>query len=721
MLQGGSIISGIGRTGTPSELPAINADVGEPAACEEPNKFKNVFTGGLLSKRIGRPAFAEVGTVKPPHMYSFIPCNLKEEVRNIKGLFGRRVDSSASNSRTLSSSDSSNAWIGHQKFRDPKQWSPDTQSSGDSMVIDATAWSRPSYCQSRLQLNRQNDLSSAHPAMPMDVPSASYMAQPPGRQDSMQSVKMSSPSCALRQMSLDFPFRKRAVRSSSQMSIDGPPSPAPAVHPRPRDPERALSLVQQAEQFLKEIVGLSRHTPQDFPSVCHQGEMHLQAGNPLDSLDSSQPMSWSPPPPNNLGTKCRFFSGRELMGKIDGFGKIRTLLSRSKERGPSHIYSATVEKPYSRPVENFSRRPFLSRKRKPTLDSLDSHGIGLNEALDEALADSRSAKPPRMKRLRLRRRQDSGPSSLLFAPPSTEEHPPSEEKSVLSHSEPSNATTRPNRIKRVFQPDESHPREGEMKTRRRQRSPSPEADDELGDQKDRKKKRLRLNSGPSPVVGPSSQVNVAPTPERQLSFIEGLSLPRPFEEEPRRARHPHSSKMKGHERRRAGAAAAAVYTKAAKVHRNGRRGRLRASSEPLKPSSQFTQPVDNSIRVPAVNLSRLTQRALPPTPQLPTISPELNFEDAFGSRCDSPEQLDTDLPTISITCPSIESTSLRQPSRRGAGDCGPRRKSSDEVEFYLGDANDLGGFLAPGRRTGGTLGSFSGLWNALRDIERRTD
>ncbi|KIJ21458.1 hypothetical protein PAXINDRAFT_95034 [Paxillus involutus ATCC 200175] len=434
------------------------------------------------------------------------------------------------------------------------------------MVIDDTAWSHPSYCQSRLQLNQQNDLSSAYPAMSMDVPSASPVAQPACRQDSMQSVKMSSPSFALRQMSLDFPFRKRAVRSPSQMSIDGPPSPVPAVHPRPRDPERALSLVQQAEEFLKDIVGLSRHTPQEFPSVCHQGEMDLQAGNPLGSLDSSQPVSCSPPPLNNIRTKRRFPSGRELMGKINGLGKIRTLLSRSKERAPSpsHIYSATVAKPYSRPVESFSRRPFLSRKRKPTLDSLDPYGIGLDKALDEALADSRSAEPPRMKRLRLRRRQDSGPSSLLFAPPSAEEHSPPEEKSVLSYPEPSNATTR---IKRIFQPDESHPGEGQMKTRRRQRSPSPEADDEWDNQKDRKKKRLRLDPGPSPVAGPSSQVNVAPTPERQLSFIEGLSLPRPFEEEPRQARHPHSSKMKGHERRRAGAAAAAaVYTKAAKVH-----------------------------------------------------------------------------------------------------------------------------------------------------------
>jgi hypothetical protein len=121
MLQGGSIFSGIRRTGTLSGRPAINADVDEPTACEESNIFKNVFTGGLLSKRIGRPAFAEVGTVKPPHMYSFIPRDLKERVRNIKGLFGRGVDSSASNSRALSSGDSSNAWIGHQNFRYSKQ------------------------------------------------------------------------------------------------------------------------------------------------------------------------------------------------------------------------------------------------------------------------------------------------------------------------------------------------------------------------------------------------------------------------------------------------------------------------------------------------------------------------------------------------------------------------------------------------------------------------
>ncbi|KIK99880.1 hypothetical protein PAXRUDRAFT_822241 [Paxillus rubicundulus Ve08.2h10] len=699
MLQGGYIISGIRQTGTPSGRPATNADVDEPAF-----NSKNVFTGGLLSKRIGRPAFAEVGTAKPSHTHNFIPRDLKQEVRNIKGLFGRRVDSSASNSRTLSFGDFSNNWIGHQNFRDPNQRSPGTQPSGDSMVLDTTAWSPPSYCQSQLQLNQQNDLSSTYPVISMDAPSASLVV-PTGQQDSMQSVKMNSPSFSLRKMSLEFPFRKRAVRSSSQMSVDGPPSPVQAVHPRPRDPERALSLAQQAEQFFKEIVGLSRHTTQD-PPFRHQGETDLQPGDPL----------------NSLKTPRRFPSGRVLVGKINGLGKIRTLLSRSKERAPSHLYSATVTKPYSRPVESFPRRPFLSRKRKLTLSSLSPVGIGLDEVLNEALTDSRSAKPTRVKCPRLRRRQDSGPPSLLFAPPSAEEYFPPEGDCVLSHPEPSNATTCPHGIKRVFYPDESHPIEGQRKTRRRQRSPSPEADAEWDNQKDHKKKRLRLDSRPSPVVVPGSQVNVAPTPERQLSSIEGLPLPRPFQEEPRQARQPRSNKVKGHERYRAGAAAAdAVYTKATQVHRNGRRGRLRASSEPLRPSSQFMQPADNSLRVLAVNSSRLTQRALPSTPQLPAIPPEQSLEDTFISRCDSPEQLSANLPTISITYPSAQSTSMRQPSQRGAGDCGPRRKSSNGVDFYLGDAKDLGGFLATGRRTGGTLGSFAGLRNALRDIERGSD
>ncbi|KAF9229673.1 hypothetical protein BS17DRAFT_33681 [Gyrodon lividus] len=652
--------------------------------------------------------------MKAARLYSFIPRNLKEEVRNIKGLFGRSVDSPASNSRTLSPGAS-------RIDQNPRR--PKRGPSEDSMVIDATAWGRPVYCQGHLWLNQQNELPSTFPAMSMeviDISSASSAVQPPHRQDSMQSIKTSSPSFSLRQMSLDFPFRKCTVRSSSQMSVDGLPCPAPLVHPHPRDPER--SLVQQAEQFLK---GIS-DSPQDLPTVPHQGGMGLQSGDPPGSLDSSQPMAWSPPPSNDLEAKHRFSFGDEPMGKTKGLEKIRSLLSRSKEPVTSYNSNAVMAKPYSRPIiSSFSRRPFLSGKRGRTLEPLDPYVMGLDGTLDDAFAESRSTKPCPMKRPRLRRRQDSTPSSLLFAPPSAKGHCPPEEKDVLSRLEPSTATNWPHTIEYIFHP---HPK-GQRKTPRRQRSPSIEVHAGLDNRRtDRKKKRVRLDSWPSPVVGPNSQVNMAPTPERQLSLIQDLSLPRPFEEQPRQARQPRSSKMKGYERRRAGVAvAAAVYTGATKVRRNGRRGRLRASSEPPGSFSRLMEPVDNEIRVSAIKPSR-SQHALPPALQSPVIFPDPSFGDSSVPRCDSPDQIDHNgngsrhpsLPAIFVTHHSVDSTSTRRPIRRTAGDDGPRRESSDEVDFDLGDANDLRGFLVPvinDRGTAGTLESFASLWDALRDIE----
>ncbi|KAF9243789.1 hypothetical protein BU15DRAFT_71911 [Melanogaster broomeanus] len=667
---------GIRRTATSSEHPETDTDADDPMAYHEPNRFKSVL-GSLLPKRAGRPALAELGTTKPAHLRSLIPRGLKEEVRNIKGLFGRTDGSSANGPRTWSPRASRSAGTRNRTSRalnqrvgiEPQisQDVPieinghllDAQPSEDSMIVDDVAWSHPSYYQGHPQPDQRNESPAAFPVISIDVNSASSVAQPPPRQDSMQSVEMSSP---------PFPTR--------QMSIHENPAP-PQVYPCPRDPERTLSLLQQADQFLKDLIGESK----DLPAVPHQ-EIDLRSSDPLGSLDSSQPMAGVPPLSKTLA-KPRFPSGRKLMGKIRGLGSIRSLLSRSNEPTSSHNASTMMAKPYTRPVESSSSRlPFLSRKRKLTLDPLDSY-----------------------ERQRLWRRQDSGPSSLLFAPPSPKEHSPPDETIDLSHPGPSNGTSRPKTIMHILHPDESFPKDGQRQTRRRQRSLSSEADDERDNRKtDRKKKRVRLDSRPSPVAGPSSQADATTTtPEHQLSLIEDLSLPLPFEEQPRQAKQPRSSKMKGHERRRAAAAAAAgMYTKAAKVHRNDRNGRLRASSEPPRSSLQPTELVDNGIRAPAVKPRRLAPRALPPTPQLPTISLDPSLEGSFGL--------------------SDDSASIRPPIRRRAGDDGPRRESSDEVEFYLGGASDLSGFPGPGideRQPPGGFGSFASMWDALRDMEVR--
>ncbi|KIJ68756.1 hypothetical protein HYDPIDRAFT_185679 [Hydnomerulius pinastri MD-312] len=719
MLRAGSIISSFRGTGISSELTDTKADVGEHLNAmeyDEPGRFKRVFSG--IRPKGGHPALAELGATRPSLVSHLIPFDLKQGIRDVKGLFGRNDD--FSNDKSLPMSPSGTTRNAGNRAQRHESRGLTRMLSGDSMDIDDSGWSSPPQQQNLSAPNWRG--SETVPMDVDDVPSSSFAAQPPRRQDSMSSVKMSSPLLS---------FVKRLRRSPTQMSIDEEENllPAPQVDLRPPHPEHTLSFSQQAEALLNDIILPKANSPEELPSGPQYGKK-LHSGNPLHPASNPRPMTPLPAPPvliDDRREKRRFRPTRKLFDKIKD---LRDILSRSRSRnagnggvGKPKPYDPPTHSPHAGPTKSQEpptgistpRRTFLKRSR--TGDSLELYreGFGGNP-VNQTPADNPRPERRLIKRPRLLRPQDGGPSSLLLAPSGPiAGFPPGDEGRTLSNPGPSNAIRRPGPIMSIHPDSESPPaKDTGVWSGRLRRLPIHQR---LG----QSALRLGRSVGPSnrpPVSRYNARFALPPIPKRRLSSIDDLSLPSPFEEQPRRGKDPHHGKKAAHERRAAAAAAAgAAAYKKAQINWRSRRGQ-RASSEPPRAHPSYMD--------------------LPPAPQLPVISLDPLPENSLGwQRSDSPEpfHLDDskpqvpdrfpDAPSIHIEPPS-RTESVKRPVRRAAGDdvAGSSQSPSLNVEIDTGDANNISNFLAvpplDRHSTAGALGSFTeDFWDALRGITFR--